>query len=239
MIDSLTDETLWPWLRAALADPATGWGLGSFGAIAEFTRDEDEDARLDLDGPVMTVGTDRGGLRLRHDPRVRAVPYKMAGSGKPAVVLCLPAEVCTGNGITTLTEIGPDGDSIDGRDGGILFDLGLNLKQVTACVRASDPAMAERLRAGAGLGMFDPASPLATAWPDLSPHRVFLCPFARAEVKQPIPRPDGRSPDGPHTHVLPRLIATGRTHAANVPAPEGWIPCLTVFPPAPEERVEG
>lgn len=232
MLDFLPSETLWPWLRAALADPATGWGLGSFGAIAEFTRDAGEEVHLALDGPVMTVGTARGGIRLRHDPRVRAVPYAMAGSKKPAVALCLPAEICTGNGVTAVTEVGPDGDPIDPRGCGILFDLGLNLKQVTACVRAADPVTVERIRAGVGLGMFDPASPLATAWPDLSPHRVFLCPFARAEVKQPIPRPDGRSPDGPHTHVLPKLIATGRTHAANVPAPDGWIPCLTVFPPA-------
>lgn len=232
MSDFLPSETLWTWLRAAVAEPAVGWSLGSFGAIAEFTRDPDEAVRLSLDGPELVAATARGGVRLRPDPAVRALAYSTAGTRAPAVALCLPAAACTGNGITAVTEIGPDSEALDDGDrGGILFDLGLNLRQAAACVRASDAAMAERLRAGIGRGMFDPASPLSAAWPDLSPHRIFTCSFARIEVKQPIPRPDGRSPDGPHTHVLPKLIGTGRTHAANVPVPDGWIPCVSLFPP--------
>ena len=47
--------------------------------------------------------------------------------------------------------------------------------------------------------------------PRLSPHRVFCCRMGRVEVYQPIPAPDGKSPEGPHTHVLPRLLAHGRS----------------------------
>ncbi len=38
-----------------------------------------------------------------------------------------------------------------------------------------------------------------------NPHRVFLSRLGRIEVYQPIPPPSGKSPQGPHTHVLPQL----------------------------------
>src|SRR5262249_9742166 len=43
----------------------------------------------------------------------------------------------------------------------------------------------------------------------------------------------GKSPDGPHTHVLPKLLAHGRTHALTERLPEGWIPCAHLYPPHP------
>jgi hypothetical protein len=66
-----------------------------------------------------------------------------------------------------------------------------------------------------------------------NPHRVFITRIGRAEVFQPIPPPGGQSPTGPHTLVLPKLLANGRTHGATEPLPEGWIPCAHVYPPHP------
>jgi hypothetical protein len=66
-----------------------------------------------------------------------------------------------------------------------------------------------------------------------NPHRVFISRIGRIEVYQPIPPPSGRSPDGPHTHVLPKLLKSGRTHAATEPIPEGWIPCAHLYPGHP------
>jgi hypothetical protein len=57
--------------------------------------------------------------------------------------------------------------------------------------------------------------------------------IGRAEVFQPIPPPGARSPDRPHTHVLPKLLARGRTHAATEPLPEGWIPSAHLYPAHP------
>ena len=64
-----------------------------------------------------------------------------------------------------------------------------------------------------------------------NPHRVFSSRVARVEVFQALPPPGGKSPDGPHTHVLPKLLA--RTHAATEPLPAGWIPCAYCYPPHP------
>ena len=66
-----------------------------------------------------------------------------------------------------------------------------------------------------------------------NPHRVFISRLGRIEVYQPIPPASGRSPDGPHTHVLPKLLKSGRTHPATEPIPEGWIPCAHLYPPHP------
>ena len=51
--------------------------------------------------------------------------------------------------------------------------------------------------------------------------------------------PDGKSPEGPHTHVLPRLLAHGRLNAATVPVPEGWLAGMTLFPAHPLLRADG
>ena len=66
-----------------------------------------------------------------------------------------------------------------------------------------------------------------------NPHRVFISRIGRIEVYQPIPPASGKSPDGPHTHVLPKLLKSGRTHAATEPIPEGWIPCAHLYPAHP------
>ncbi|MDB5551648.1 MAG: hypothetical protein JWL86_1632, partial [Rhizobium sp.] len=59
------------------------------------------------------------------------------------------------------------------------------------------------------------------------------------EVYQPIPPPSGRSPEGPHTHVLPKLLKSNRTHPATEPVPMGWIPCAHLYPPHPARDALG
>jgi hypothetical protein len=61
----------------------------------------------------------------------------------------------------------------------------------------------------------------------------------RIEVYQPIPDPHGRSPQGPHTHVLPKLLAHGRTHSANEQIPDGWVPCAHLYPAHPARDAFG
>ncbi len=66
-----------------------------------------------------------------------------------------------------------------------------------------------------------------------NPHRVFISRLGRIEVYQPIPPASGKSPEGPHTHVLPKLLKSGRTHPATEPIPGGWVPCAHLYPPHP------
>ena len=124
------------------------------------------------------------------------------------------------NARTALTDLGADSAALRERDrDAVLFDLGLGALQVDCCVRIADPEIAAQLRAHCGQPVFCSSAMgiiLAT-----NPHRVFLSRLGRIEVFQPIPPPDGKSPDGPHTHVLPGLLRHRRTHSATEPIPDG------------------
>jgi hypothetical protein len=217
-----------------LENPDTQWSLGTFGGIAEFSRDADEDAVVDLD--TLSAVTPRGGIRI--SPLEQLRPFASESIGKLGwnhrVSLCLPEETCTMHRRAVLTEIGPDDAPLREEDrGGVLFDLGLDVLQTDLCVRAADPAVIAELRGCAGRPAFDPASPAMRIILAANPHRVFLSRVGRAEVYQPIPMPGGKSPAGPHTHVLPKLIQHRRTHAATEPVPAGFVPCAHLYPKHP------
>lgn len=224
-------------LRAYVENPEAGWSCGAFGAIAEFMRDPQEPVTLAFDGGLGAT-TARGALRIDKPAMLRPIAYEMPSRDPKAwqhgVALCLPVDACAMGRRTVLTELGPDTAAARPQDrDAVLFDLGLGLLHVDACVRTADPETLAVLRQGVGLPLFDHASPVGMHLPRLSPHRVFVCRFGRVEVFQPIPAPGGTSPEGPHTHVLPKLLKAGLTHAANLPIPEGWVPPMMLFPPSP------
>ncbi len=193
---------------------------------------------------MFQIVTPRGAIRIAPDMDVRPVAYETisaaSGSWNHAVAFCLPQDTCGMAGRTVVTELGPDLDACRSADeGALLFDLGLGAQQVDACVRASEPDLISALRAGAGRPLFEPGNPLLQALIAFSPNRVFICRFGRIEVFQPIPPPGGQSPDGPHTHVLPRLLAHRRTHAATNPIPDGWVPCMHLYPAHPLKCTAG
>lgn len=221
-------------LSRQLDDIETGWSLGTFGAIAEFTRDPGEPVMLARSAESVSAVTARGGLRLLAHPDLRLVASETPTTvgWTQRVALCLPREACAMSQRTGLTEIGADHDALRAEDrSAILFDLGLSTLQVDVCVRSGDPDVVAVLRRHSGASLFD--REIMQVMLKASPHRVFISRIGRAEIFQPIPPPDGRSPDGPHTHVLAKLLAHGLTHAATDPVPEGWVPCAHIFPPHP------
>ena len=241
MTPSSQAEAVTVLLREALSDPGTAWSLGSFGAIAEFMRDPDE-AVSALPDDRMGMATERGAIALTTCPDLRPVAYEtaVASGWNHAVALCLPEDACAMSRRGVVTELGPDRDAAREQDReAILFDLGLDLLAVDACVRTSDPGAIACLRSGVGQPLFDPANPIGRQLVAMSPHRVFLARIGRIEVYAPIPGPGGTSPEGPHTHVLPKLLRSGRTHAATTPIPAGWVPCAGLHPAHPYKDMMG
>jgi hypothetical protein len=111
----------------------------------------------------------------------------------------------------------------------VLFDLGIGAPHCDFCVRTTDREVMRVLRSVA----HEPR-PDAGLFRDLaamSPERVVISRLGRIEVKTPIPRVNGKTPDGPHTHVLPDLLKHRRTHPATVPLPPGFVPSAEIFPP--------
>ena len=227
-------------IKTAMRDTDQAWSIGTFGAIAEFTWDRDEDAALSETATGVTSATPRGALAIAVPPELDVVAYE-ALSGWPerwlqGVAFCLPVEAAARERRTVLTELGPDPDAVREADrDAVLFDMGLDQPHLEVCVRTADGGLVETLRAACGRSLLDPDNPAMTAIKEASPHRVFRTAVGRLEVYQRIGSTsrDIPTPEGPHTHVLPGLLKTGRTHAANVPVPAGLVAVLTLHPKSP------
>jgi Family of unknown function (DUF6925) len=223
-------------LTGQLADAETAWSVGTFGAIAEFTRDAGEPVALQNAGGSIAAVTARGALRIKAHDMLRLIASESltTQSWSHRVALCLPEEICAMSGRTVLTEIGPDGDAMRAEDrAAILFDLGLGTLQLDACVRVAGAEIVAALRSWTGRSLFEAGNGAMGLILAANPNRVFISHVGRVEVYQPIPPPDGRSPEGPHTHILPRLLRHKRTHAATEALPVGWVPCAHFYPPHP------
>jgi hypothetical protein len=221
-----------------LADPQAGWSIGTFGAIAEFMRDIGEATELATGSASVAASTARGAIRIVVSPQLRPVAFERpVGTGTHwahNVALCLPGPASAMGRRTVITELGPDTEAVRAQDrDDLLFDLGLGAQHIDACVRTHDPQIIARLRAAAGRTLFDPASGVAAALTSLHPHRVFTSRAGRIEVFTPIPPPDGTSPEGPHTHLLPALLASRRSYPHTDPIPPGWLPAAYVVPAHP------
>jgi hypothetical protein len=217
-----------------LADPQTSFAIGTFGAIAEFHRASGEQVVLSGHAAV----TPRGGISLRVNGSVRAVAWERPAAGDSwthGIALCLSAADGAMSGRTALTELGPDAEALREADRqALLFDLGIGAPHCDFCVRTADPQILRALRSAIDRPQL--AAGLFRELAALSPDRVILSRLGRVEVSTPIPGPGGKTPDGPHTHVLPDLLKHRRTHAATVPLPDGMVPGAEIFPP--QERFQ-
>jgi hypothetical protein len=234
--------TISAFLGGQMADAETQWSLGTFGAIAEFARDNDEPVELVRGRTAVSAATPRGGVRIElpHDLRLIAFETTTKASWNHRVALCLPQDRCGMSRRAVLTEIGPDADALRPADrGAVLFDLGIEALQADVCVRVADPGIAAQLRAHCGAAVLAPGNPAMGVILAHSPHRVFISRLGRIEVYQPIPPHGGQSPQGPHTHVLPALLQHRRTHAATEPIPHGLIPCAHLYPAHPAKDALG
>ncbi|MEM1044940.1 MAG: hypothetical protein AAGL24_02265 [Pseudomonadota bacterium] len=228
-------------LSAQLADQNAGWSIGSFGAIGEFHQRPDDVLSVDKPQDLYRV-TDKGGIRLASDrlDAVTAIAFETL-SPRPerwgqGVALCLKDDAGRGAQRSVLTELGPDSEALRASDrADILFDMGLAQVQIDFCVRVRDPQLLEVLRAHEGRSLTEPGTSAMGAILKSHPHRVVLSALGRVEIYQKIGGPDtgGVSPDGPHTHVLPKLLRAGRTHSANMPIPDGLLPCAHLYPASP------
>ena len=220
--------------------PSTNWSIGSSGAIAEFHMDPEETVKRSLSPSGGTILSERGAIRIDLPEGVQPAPYEILGRDKHrwlhGMNFCVPESAGAMAGRDGLTELGADEDALRPEDlESILFDMGLDIPHVDVCVRTADQDLIRLLRENAGTSVLAPGNPAMATIKEQSPHRVFLSRLGRVEVYQRIgSSAKGIStPHGPHTHVLPRLLEHRRTHAANVPVPDGCYPSLSMFPANP------
>jgi hypothetical protein len=218
-------------VRAHLAEHGAGWSVGTWGAIGEFSFTADE-TDVVVDVPGITARSRRGALRASLPQACRALAIS-GERGLREIAFCLPADAMRGAARRVLTETGPDRDAVAGQDrDGVVFDLGIGMPHLDVCVRVlpDDEATLAALRRGCRRPLFEGGNPAVPALQAASPARLFLSGLARLEVCTPIPPAGGRSPEGPHSHLLPALLAEARTHAPGSPIPPGWICGLSLYP---------
>lgn len=230
-----TQELLAFW-RPMIEDAGNSWSIGTFGAIGEFHRTAEERfTRYDTE-TSLSLATDKGGIRIEANEELDIVPFDNLNSDgeswNQSVIFCARFEPQAPNAIMPL---GEDRDAIrDADKSARLYDVGVGLGLVRMCVRTSDAALIAELDKAAGQSLFGPsAGTIMSAFYAAQPHRVLLSPAGRVEVYQDIPQPDGDAPEGPHTHLLPKLLAKKRTHSANSPIPDGLQPVLNLHPRSP------
>ncbi|NQW00972.1 MAG: hypothetical protein HQ483_14805 [Rhodospirillales bacterium] len=239
-------------LGRALRDQATSWSLGTFGALAEFFHDPGEIAAITETATGLSARTALGSLHVQAHPELRLVAYEglssLANAWTQGVLVCLPTATAQMGRRRGIWEIGPDhaalcgGGADAGVDAGadaVVFDLGLDVAHLDACIRTRDQALIALLRQHPGRSLFDQTLALARAVRAASPDRIFASKIARIEVYQEIPADGGETPLGPHTHLSEKLLARRQTQAATVPVPAGWVPVLAFYPPNPLRDTAG
>lgn len=226
-------------LDEMLADPRHGWSIGTFGAIGEFARDEGEAFASALDHGSRIIITARGGLCVEPRGDLRVIAYdtlsKDGETWGQSVAFCLPGPDKMTQG--AVRNLGLDRQALRAEDRDArIFDTGTGLGHVQFCVRTHDTQLIAILEAIEGKSIFGPEAAQTGMMPQIlraQPNRVVISSIGRVEVYADIPEPGGKSPDGPHSHLLPKLLASGRTHAANAPIPHGFQPVLMLHPRSP------
>jgi hypothetical protein len=203
--------------RRHLTDAGNGWSIGTWGAIGEFQYDAHEPG-LVLDLATLSVTSPRGALHIG-DLRDAELFALVDDTGcTREIAFCSPRP---GARRTTIHELDET-----------TFDLGIGAPHVDMMVRLrrDDAETRAALREGMGRPLLAPGNPAGAAIARSSPTRVFASALARLEVHQPIPPPGGRSPEGPHSHLLPQYLREGLAHAPGSPLPAGLYCGLSLYP---------
>ncbi|MBD3765486.1 MAG: DUF1289 domain-containing protein, partial [Rhodobacterales bacterium] len=211
------------------------WVFGVSGAVAEVMLHPGARFVVTVHGDSVTALTHGGGLRLLLGEDLRALSF--ATPSVPADRAPLALVVLRERGrlpvASGLADLGPDTAALDPASRSHrLFDLGLGRKEARFCVRCPPGDLSCLLTSLAGA---DLATVLRVAGPRLvaeSPARVVESALGRAEVTTPIPPPGGRSQVGPHTHLLPDVLASGRATPPGIDIPRAYLPGA-LFHPAP------
>jgi predicted Fe-S protein YdhL (DUF1289 family) len=213
------------------------WVTGCHGATAEFMIGTDEPAEITVE-PELTAVTARGALRFMPPANLRALQWHdpRAEGGLRAIFIVIPRPRNVSAPGVLLTACGPDAAAIQpAHRGETLFDLGLGRDHMRFAVRSAVPALDAARNDAVGLPLDALLQSCGKSLLEHSPARVVETALGRIEVYTQIPPPGGKSPDGPHTHLLPGHLALRRATPVGVDLPEAYALCATFYPRHPPE----
>jgi predicted Fe-S protein YdhL (DUF1289 family) len=221
-----------PWDRLQIRDEAAArlqagpgtWVMGVPGAVAEFTAAPGARVDIETSGDTLIARTSGARLRMVFGDHVRALELAGQDAGE-RLILAVKREAGRPERHPGLTLCGPDTNAIDPADrDAMLVDLGIDRSGARFCVRLRDGAALASVRAAEGLPLIESLPRIGAALVTESPTRVIETALGRIEVDTRIPPPGGVSPAGPHTHLLPDHLATGRAMPPGMDLPRAYLP---------------
>jgi hypothetical protein len=226
-------EAIAQFAERTLRQRAGTWVFGVYGAVAEFMIDPCEAAEIVSDHDEMTALTARGALRLRkHGKTIAfAIGRRDIDGGPRAIGLALPRPLGLIEARSSLHALGPDEAAISLRHrNAFLYDLGLGHGVARFCIRTDLMDFKTTLDAEAGASWKTIMRDIGQEMLRVSPHCVVESAMGRIEVYAAIPRPHETSPAGPHTHLLPTLLAMSRETLPDWDLPPIFAPCAMFYP---------
>ncbi|SNS95087.1 DUF1289 domain-containing protein [Antarctobacter heliothermus] len=222
--DTLLAET-----ARRLSDEGARLIAGIWGASGELVRLPDAPCEVQIGEDALTLTLPDAALRL--DSARYLTAFEIDRPDAPALIaLAVPVGRAFRDRPAALTALGQDEAALLSRNaGGMRFDLGLGRRAARFTVRCDD-ALAATLARATGTNWPDHLSRTGLPLRDASPVRVIETPCLRLEIDAAIPMPDGTSPSGPHTHLLPDHIAQGLDTPPTVPMPAGYVATALILP---------
>lgn len=209
-------------IQRALEDGGA-WSMGVQGALAEFAVMGDERPDVRRCGPAgRTVEAATSGGAIRLTITDDTVAYSAGRDGR--IMLAVPRSLLPPPSRRVSVAPADPAALRPEEEKAALVDLAVGHSAAAFCVRTADPELIAALRAVEGLGWREALDRVGHLLVAASPHRVVTGPLGRIEVYNPIPNEWNASPDGCHTHLLPRLLETGRETAEGNELPPELAP---------------
>lgn len=228
-----TTEDTRGFVAERLRGGAGTWVAGVVAAVAEFSARPAASVEVDVQGDTIVARTPGGALSFRVDHHVRALTFE-AGDvrlDRSRIVLAVKRERGRLDMADALTDLGQDVRALDPTARTAhLFDMELGRKEARFCVRLGQGPTETAMRGALGSAFPESLPKIGPALLTESPVRVVETALGRIEVSTPIPPPGGTSPAGPHTHLLPDHLATGRALPAGFDLPRAYLPGAMFYP---------
>ena len=210
------------------------WVIGCHGAGAEFMCRHDEPRNISVSGNRISAISERGGLQLTIDEKVRALRLR-AGPKQGdfraifLVVLKVKANLLVA---TALTPLGCDEGAIQPEcRNEHQFDLGLGRADLRFCVRTATSELREKLNHASGWALTDLAQTAGSTVLTQSATRVVESPIGRVEIFPSSPEPQGQSPEGPRSFLSHEKLTSGRSTPPGIDLPPVYVLGATFYPP--------
>ncbi|MEM6311867.1 MAG: DUF1289 domain-containing protein [Pseudomonadota bacterium] len=208
------------------------WVIGVVGAVAEFTAAQDANVDVHVDGDDITAYTQNGAMRVKINDDIRALTFDPPDwEREPRIVLAVKRERGRLPVASGVEDLGLDTAALLPDQNTKLYDLGLGRKEGRFSVRLGKGVAQEALDGSTGLTFPQALPMIAGPLVAESPTRILESALGRIEVQGPIPPPDAKSPDGPHTHLLPDHLETGRALPIGMDLPRAYLPGAIFYPP--------